>query len=121
MRIAVGGLSVQHADHWHCRLLRPRRQRPRHRTADKCDELAPLHSITSSARVSSVAGTVRPSALAVLRLMISSNFVGSCTGRSAGFAPLRMRSIYVAERRNRSAVLLPKDNKPPLSAKYRSL
>jgi hypothetical protein len=27
---------------------------------------------------------------------------------SAGFAPLRMRPIYAAERRNRSAVLLPK-------------
>src|SRR5262245_49511587 len=34
------------------------------------------HSITSSARASSVAGTSRPSALAVLRLITSSNFVG---------------------------------------------
>ena len=33
----------------------------------------------------------RPSALAVLRLMTSSNLVGCTTGRSAGFAPLRMR------------------------------
>jgi hypothetical protein len=33
------------------------------------------YSITSSARASSVGGTVRPSAFAVLRLMISSNFV----------------------------------------------
>lgn len=30
--------------------------------------------------------------LAVLRLMISSNSVASCTGRSPGFIPLRMRS-----------------------------
>ena len=36
------------------------------------------HSITSSARPSSVSGTVRPSALAVLRLMISSTFVACC-------------------------------------------
>src|SRR5262249_52410513 len=49
------------------------------------------HSITSSARASSVGGTVRPSALAVLRLMISSTFVDCCTGKSAGFSPLRMR------------------------------
>ena len=50
------------------------------------------YSITSSARASSVGGTVRPSALAVLRLITSSYLVGACTGRSAGFSPLRMRS-----------------------------
>ena len=50
------------------------------------------HSITSSARASSVGGTSRPSALAVLRLITSSYLVGACTGRSAGFSPLRMRS-----------------------------
>ena len=48
--------------------------------------LAP-HSITSSARMSSVGGTVMPSALAVLRLITSSNLVGPCTGSSAGFSP----------------------------------
>ena len=37
-------------------------------------------------------GMVRPSALAVLRLITSSYLVGACTGRSAGFSPLRMRS-----------------------------
>jgi hypothetical protein len=40
-----------------------------------------LDSITSSARASSVGGTVRPSAFAVLRLMTSSYLVGFCTGR----------------------------------------
>src|SRR5215204_5775418 len=50
------------------------------------------YSITSSARASTVAGTSRPSAFAVLRLMTSSYLVGACTGRSAGFSPLRMRS-----------------------------
>jgi hypothetical protein len=50
------------------------------------------YSITSSARASSVSGTVRPSALAVLRLITRSYLVGFCTGRSAGFSPLRMRS-----------------------------
>ena len=52
----------------------------------------PAYSITLSARSSSVGGTVRPSALAVLRLITSSYLVGACTGRSAGFSPLRMRS-----------------------------
>ena len=52
---------------------------------------APAHSMTLSARSSSAAGSVRPSAFAVLRLMIISNLVGCSTGRSAGFAPLRMR------------------------------
>src|SRR5262245_26641257 len=50
------------------------------------------HSITSSARASSDGGTSRPRALAVLRLITSSYLVGACTGRSAGFSPLRMRS-----------------------------
>ena len=35
------------------------------------------YSITSSAVASSVGGTARPSAFAVLRLMTSSNFVGA--------------------------------------------
>src|SRR5262245_47676638 len=52
------------------------------------------HSITSSARASTVEGISRPSALAVLRLIASRYFVGACTGRSAGFSPLRMRSTY---------------------------
>ena len=37
-------------------------------------------------------GIVRPSAYAVLRFITSSNFVGCSTGRSAGFAPLRILS-----------------------------
>ena len=41
------------------------------------------HSITSSARASSVGGTSRPSALAVLRLMTNSNLVG-CMDRQVG-------------------------------------
>ena len=49
------------------------------------------YSITSSARASSDCGTVSPSALAVLRLMASSNFAGCCTGKSAGVSPLRIR------------------------------
>jgi hypothetical protein len=48
------------------------------------------HSITSSARARIDCGTVRPSALAVLILMTSSNVVGRWTGRSAGLAPFRI-------------------------------
>jgi Arm DNA-binding domain len=50
------------------------------------------HSITSSALASSAGGTVIPRALAVLRLMTSSYLFGACTGKLAGFSPLRMRS-----------------------------
>ena len=50
------------------------------------------YSISSSALASNADGTDRPSGLAILRLMTSANLVGSCTGRSAGFAPLRMRT-----------------------------
>src|SRR5262245_15392776 len=57
------------------------------------DELASsLHSMTSSARASSVGGMSRLSAFAVLRLMTNSNLVGCWTGRSPGLSPLRMRS-----------------------------
>jgi hypothetical protein len=51
-----------------------------------------LYSITSSAVASSVCGTVRPSAFAVVRLMMRSNLVGCSTGRSAGLAPRRILS-----------------------------
>src|SRR5438309_11701467 len=51
------------------------------------------HSITSSARASSVDGTSIPSAWAVCRLMTNSNVVGCITGRSDGFSPLRMRPV----------------------------
>jgi hypothetical protein len=52
----------------------------------------PRYSIVSSAVASSVAGTSRPSAFAVLRLITSSYLVGCWTGSSATFAPLRIRS-----------------------------
>jgi hypothetical protein len=52
-----------------------------------------VYWITSSAVARSVSGMVRPSALAVFILITSSNFVGRCTGKSAGFSPRRMRSI----------------------------
>jgi len=55
------------------------------------DKMTVAHSITSSARPSSVIGTVTPSALAARKLIISWTFVARCTGKSAGFAPLRMR------------------------------
>jgi hypothetical protein len=45
------------------------------------------YSITSSARASSVGGTSRPSALAILRLMTSTNLTGAWTGSSLGLAP----------------------------------
>jgi len=53
-------------------------------------EAAP-YSITSSARARSVCGTMRPSALAVFRLMTSSTFVDCTIGSSAGFLPPRAR------------------------------
>src|SRR5262249_22710306 len=75
------------------RLLRARRERPRGgRATEQRDELAALHSITSSARASRLSATVRPSAFAVLTLITSSYLVGACTGRSSGCSPLRMRS-----------------------------
>ena len=62
-----------------------------------------IHSISASAPCCMPNGTSRPSDFAVLRLMIRSNLVGACTGRSSGLAPLRMRSTYVAAWGNCSA------------------
>src|SRR5262249_14165407 len=84
----------EHADAPHAlALLRARHPRPRdRRPTEQRDEVAPLHSITSSARASSMGGISRPSAFAVFRLMTSSNLVGACTGKSATLSPFRMRS-----------------------------
>src|SRR5262245_29220386 len=55
-------------------------------TAEQRDELAPSdHSITSSAATSSVFGTVRPSALAVLRLMTNSYLLGCLSFVGTGY------------------------------------
>src|SRR5262245_2810043 len=60
--IAAGRRAVKEPDHWHRRLLRPRRERPSRRAAEQRDELPPFraraHSITSSARASSVTPVV---------------------------------------------------------------
>src|SRR5262249_17151781 len=96
--------------------LRACRKRPRGRsTAEQLDELASPHSITSSARASSVDGMVTPSALAVTRLTTRSNLVGCSTGRSAGFAPRRILSTYSAARRFRSGKFDPYDIRPAAS------
>src|SRR5262249_10377527 len=79
------------------RLLRARRERPgSRRAANKRDELAAFHlrdhSITSSARASSVGGKLRPRPFAILRWSTNSNLPGAWTGSPPGFSPWRMRS-----------------------------
>src|SRR5262249_5343904 len=96
-RIVRGG-AHQHADAPHfLALLRARPERPRcGRAAEQREEVTPLqlrdHSITSSARASSVSGPSGARALAVLRFVVRLYFVGACTGSPPGFSPLRMRS-----------------------------
>src|SRR5262249_16845437 len=63
-----------------------------------------FHLITLSARASTLGGIVRPICFAVLRLITNSNFIGRSTGRSAGLAPFRILSTYVAARRKLSAM-----------------
>src|SRR5262249_42974489 len=91
VHVHISRCALEEADHRHRRLLRACCERPRRRAAEQPDELAALHSITSSAATSSLSGTVRPSILAVGTLMTSSNLLDCTTGNSAGFAPLRMR------------------------------
>src|SRR5215813_11523792 len=88
--------AAEEPDHRHRWLLRAHRKRPGDRRApEKRDEIAPFHlrghSMTSSARASSLSGIWRPSALAVFRLITSSKRVGCMTGRSPGLSPLRIR------------------------------
>src|SRR5262249_8004195 len=79
---------LQHAEPPNlARWLRAYLRREHHRGAKNGDELAAPHSITLSARSTSPTGTSCPIALAVLRLMTSSNLVGCSMGRSAGLPP----------------------------------
>src|SRR5262249_18060028 len=84
-----GRRGIEEAGHRH--LLCACRERPGCRAAEKRDELAPSHSMTSSARDIKLSENFTPSALAVLRLITNSNLVGCMTGRSAGLAPFRTR------------------------------
>src|SRR5262249_60191825 len=70
------------------------RQRAEKRRGPGCG-----HSMTRSARSSRDGGIVKPRAFAVLRLMITSNFVGCSMGRSAGLAPFKILSTKTAVRR----------------------
>ena len=74
------------------RIVLPRRFLSRH------------HRITRSALTSTFGGIVRPICLAAFRLMMNSNFYRLLTGRSAGFAPFKILSTYVAARRNKSTM-----------------
>src|SRR5262249_2026770 len=77
----------------HARQLRAWRGPPGGRRADEqCDELALLHSITSSARASSIGSIVIPSAFAVLRLIERNICVGNSIGNSPGGVPRRILS-----------------------------
>src|SRR5262249_20827187 len=99
-RVERGGAGEK-PDHRHRGLLRTRSERPcSGSSTKKSDELAPSHSITSSAMESMLDGMTSPSALAVFRLMTNWYFVGACTGKSPGFSPLRMRSTYRAAPRH---------------------
>src|SRR6266478_3918410 len=94
VRVRVRRCGAEEPDHRHRRLLRTHGERPHGcRAAEQGYKLPPLHSITSSARASSVGGTSRPRTLAVCKLMMSSNLVARRIGRSAGFSPLRMRPV----------------------------
>ena len=94
-RSQLGSISQRRTDRRPCPLY-PQKRTLVVRSAmfAKCQKRTSDHtySITSSAVASRDWGIVRPSSLAVLRLMTNSNFVGCSTGRSAGLAPLKMRS-----------------------------
>src|SRR5439155_54779 len=93
-------------------LLRVRRERPRGRATEQSDELAPFHSISSSASASICAGICKPSAFAVLALTESRKLVGCHTGKSAGFAPLRIWPVSLSVLAFRTSVSSPRERAP---------
>src|SRR5262249_33046472 len=107
----AGRAAAEKPDHRHRRLLPSRALHlggeQQAAAAEQRDELAALHSITSSAMASSPGGKLRPNALAVLRLITNSNLVDRMTGRSAGFSPLRIRPVYTPAWRYASLRLVP--------------
>src|SRR5262249_41477205 len=98
----VGRPGVEEPDHRHRGLLPSRGNRPCRRAADKRDELAAFHSMTSLARSRNDSGILMPIALAVVRLTTSSNLVGCSTGISPGFVPRKILSTKSPARRNKS-------------------
>jgi epsilon-lactone hydrolase len=68
------------------------RLRDDHEQLPACAWLVSPWTDMTTARASSVSGTVRPSAFTALGLITNSYLVGACTGRSAGFSPMRIRS-----------------------------
>src|SRR5262249_8849128 len=91
------------------------------REAEGCSqELAALvehgYSMTWSTRSRMDSGIVSPSALAVLRLMTSSNFVGCSSGKSPGLAPFRILPVRDPRRLYASARLGPYDMRQPAVA-----
>src|SRR5262249_55697103 len=100
----VPGLNADKSEPRHLRLLRARRKRPRSsRAAEQSEELATLHSITSSGRASSVGGTASPRALAVFKLITNSSVEGSSIGRRTAPKPPDKRtfSCSLSARRER--------------------
>ena len=58
------------------------------------------HWMISSARSSMICGMVRPSAVAILRLIKNSSFVGCSTGKLPGLAPFSILSTKTGPRRH---------------------
>ena len=88
----------------------PARIAPEAKSADESyapPQWGTAYSITSSASASILSEMVRPSALAVLRLMTSSKLVGCSTGISPGLVPCRILSTKSAARRNKSRYIGP--------------
>src|SRR4029453_18804007 len=86
---------------------------------ERDNEYQRCHWITSSAWKRMDGGIARPSAFAVLRLMISSNFMGRSTGNSAGLVPCRILSTYEATPRYWYAMSYAYDRSPPAATASR--
>src|SRR3954464_13269290 len=89
--IGAAGRRREIADAAHrLRLLGPRFTWREACGAGEDKELAPVHSTTSSERVSSGSGIVNPRLFAIFRLITSSNASARWIGRPAGLDPPRI-------------------------------
>jgi hypothetical protein len=96
--VQLEGLALRRSAHPNGGELRSEGQAPRLgpiSAVSRCGKTGPAR-LPLSGRASRVAATIRPGALAVLRLIARSNFVGCATVRSAGLAPFKIMSTKPA-------------------------
>src|SRR4029450_11528100 len=89
MRGVLGGPSAEISDHRHRRLLRARRERPRHRcAAEQRDELAPFQLIEEHSVPSQAGAGLQDIELARISQEVTERFYNLLAGGEGGRCPI---------------------------------